>query len=843
MGKKKEKKQNQADANNKRNKEEDSSERMYRYDAFISYRHSELDKYVAETLQKRLENFRLPRNILKKDYTGRRKINRVFRDQAELPLASNLEEPIVEALKTSEFLIVICSPRLKESIWCKKEIETFISLHGIDKVFAVLVEGEPEDSFPTELLYREEQIVMPNGAVRIERKKIEPLAADVRGSDKKGIKKAMDVEILRLLAPMFGLRFDDLRQRHREEKLKRVTFVSVAITLFALLFGALSTATAIRIKHQKEQIEEQSDQISSQAMELLAQSREIEEQNTQLKMEQALNLARQAAAYYEEDERLLAVNTAAMALNQYGGMSMPYTPEAQFELSRALQVYDNGRGCHAIWQMETLGCVSGVQVSPDQSYLLVGDTSGQLALWDIRSRERVFTTQCRVTTTVGFSDTSESTFAFVGDDAFLYSTEDSEIICHRISTGEETVVEQLTGQKINPGNVCGDCIYFCYYTLVCYNATTGQCEEYPIIDYLNYNKVYFSEDGSILCLQCGSEGVLEISFYHRDTMELISSCRIEGETTSDYYIEDGYAYIAVDANNSHASISDIYKVNISNGHIEYSVKSFVRVDSFEPNRKSDLITLIGGTSIQTMDINTGEEGHPCFLENDIVGYHFLQGDQTSIFTFTRDGKAVYVIPEDNFTLFNENLFECNCDSIVGVYKVENGYAVVPENDNRVIFYGATDGSERTEVSSYERENIGHVEEKPVVKAREYGLERAEMVLSILYTDDQDIMFVFYSDGIMEVYRTDNIERLSQFEIGMNEYDIANYYGRDQYGNYYIAGRNYGYCLNEDFKMIAQITALVGVEEDLVIVEGSSTYYSIPIYSVEELLYKAEHIYG
>ena len=34
-----------------------------KYDAFISYRHSELDQFVAVTLHKELENFRIPRNM------------------------------------------------------------------------------------------------------------------------------------------------------------------------------------------------------------------------------------------------------------------------------------------------------------------------------------------------------------------------------------------------------------------------------------------------------------------------------------------------------------------------------------------------------------------------------------------------------------------------------------------------------------------------------------------------------------------------------------------------------------------------------------------------------------
>ena len=89
----------------------DSKEKKtYRYDAFISYRHSELDKFVAENLHTQMEAFKLPGNVKRSGVTTRKKIERVFRDQEELPLANNLEDPIVQALKDSEYLIVICFP-------------------------------------------------------------------------------------------------------------------------------------------------------------------------------------------------------------------------------------------------------------------------------------------------------------------------------------------------------------------------------------------------------------------------------------------------------------------------------------------------------------------------------------------------------------------------------------------------------------------------------------------------------------------------------------------------------------------------------------------------------------
>lgn len=84
----------------------------YRYDAFISYRHTELDKFAAENLHRQMEAFRLPGKLSGRR-EGRTRITRVFRDRDELPLTNNLEDNIMEALRESEFLVVICSPRLR----------------------------------------------------------------------------------------------------------------------------------------------------------------------------------------------------------------------------------------------------------------------------------------------------------------------------------------------------------------------------------------------------------------------------------------------------------------------------------------------------------------------------------------------------------------------------------------------------------------------------------------------------------------------------------------------------------------------------------------------------------
>ena len=121
-----------------------------KYDAFISYRHLEKDMLVAKGIHKALETAKIPRAIRKE--TGRKKINRVFRDQEELPIGSDLGTNIELALSESEFLIVICSPATKESDWVMKEIDTFIATHSREKILAVLADGEPAEMFRLKIL-------------------------------------------------------------------------------------------------------------------------------------------------------------------------------------------------------------------------------------------------------------------------------------------------------------------------------------------------------------------------------------------------------------------------------------------------------------------------------------------------------------------------------------------------------------------------------------------------------------------------------------------------------------------------------------------------------------------
>ena len=65
--------------------------------------------------------------------------------------ARDLGASIEEALAQSRYLVVICSKRTPLSEWCQKDIEIFKGLHGEERIIPVLIEGEPDEAFPSSL--------------------------------------------------------------------------------------------------------------------------------------------------------------------------------------------------------------------------------------------------------------------------------------------------------------------------------------------------------------------------------------------------------------------------------------------------------------------------------------------------------------------------------------------------------------------------------------------------------------------------------------------------------------------------------------------------------------------
>ncbi|MCA1565915.1 MAG: toll/interleukin-1 receptor domain-containing protein [Acidobacteria bacterium] len=226
----------------------------FSFDAFISYSGfrkigaasgaTQVDVKIAERLHKLLESYRVPRALLKKS-PGRtrlpRRLKKIFHDRDEVRVSSNLNDSLTEALRRSRFLIVICSPRARQSTWVNQEIAIFRGLGRGEQILPLLIEGEPAEAFPPELLKP------PTGTGTSaqtgstpEELLAQPLAADIRAPSVSESLRLLKYEKLRLLAVMLGCEYDDLRQREQERFVRRVLSAGAAMLFLMLVLTTLS---------------------------------------------------------------------------------------------------------------------------------------------------------------------------------------------------------------------------------------------------------------------------------------------------------------------------------------------------------------------------------------------------------------------------------------------------------------------------------------------------------------------------------------------------------------------------------------------------------------------------
>ena len=127
------------------------------YYAFISYKRE--DEKWAKWLQHKLEHYHFPIN-----FNGRsdlpKYIRPTFRDVTDLT-PGLLAEEIDKALRSSEWLVIICSPRSAKSPWVCKEAQTFIDLLFSD-ILRDLAKLQPEFKIIMDRHVRPEVIALEN---------------------------------------------------------------------------------------------------------------------------------------------------------------------------------------------------------------------------------------------------------------------------------------------------------------------------------------------------------------------------------------------------------------------------------------------------------------------------------------------------------------------------------------------------------------------------------------------------------------------------------------------------------------------------------------------------------
>jgi hypothetical protein len=321
-----------------------------RYVIFISYRHVEPDRSWAKWLHSALETYRVPRR-LRLAHGLPRRIGRVFRDEEELAASPDLSTGIRKALDQSDHLVVVCSPRTPASEWVNAEVEYFRQKGRENAILALLIEGEPSKAFPPALAaIRSEAVRLIGGSETLEA--IEPLAADVRSDPLEGSRYRKRMAKLRLLAAVLRCRFDELRQREQERRIRLLATVVGALAALTLIVLGLGLFAEI---NRERAVAERNRALSNQSLLLAGLARQETEQGNAV------------------DGILLALEALPRDLQR---QDRHYVPEA------AEALYDAVLARRELAVLRPSGEIGSAELSDDGERVLTVDKSGAAQLWD-----------------------------------------------------------------------------------------------------------------------------------------------------------------------------------------------------------------------------------------------------------------------------------------------------------------------------------------------------------------------------------------------------------------------------------------------------------------------------
>lgn len=252
---------------------------MENIDVLVVHSGEQPDSYYAKELCRILGKYRIPGKVSR--IVEKRKIGPVYLDNG----TGELDEQTQSIVRGSKNIIVICSPRAANCRRIKDIIAVFLEEGSINSIYTLLIEGKPEEAFPERLRYTEYTVkdIEDGEEIKVVEER-EPLAANIIAhSRRESLKKLYGDEKLRIIAPLIGCSFDDLKQRHRRAFLRKVLVWSA---VFSISISIMGTGFLV--------LKERADAASKQAEE----QRMIADSNAKMASEQAKALSGAVSSIY-----------------------------------------------------------------------------------------------------------------------------------------------------------------------------------------------------------------------------------------------------------------------------------------------------------------------------------------------------------------------------------------------------------------------------------------------------------------------------------------------------------------------------------------------------------------
>ncbi|MCR5214780.1 MAG: toll/interleukin-1 receptor domain-containing protein [Eubacterium sp.] len=627
------------------------------YNAFISYKHEPTDIKIATLVQRSLERYTIPEKIQKK--TGIKKIERVFRDTSELSLTDDLSDTIKTALDNSDFLIVICSLKTKESEWVNREISYFLKNNPRNKVFTVLVDGEPDQVIPD--ILKDER---------------ESLSCDFRMPPSKSKK----IELPRIVSAMIGCSYDELMNRQRAYYMRRLFIILSLVIFLGILFISQLIYFLARINNNyKKALENKSKYLATESEDLL-----------------------------NNQQRITAIQLALAALPSQKNPDMPVIPQAVKALSDSINAYrvPNTNQITASWNYKMSTYICSYDISNDGSHIVLLDGNNVISIYDTKDHKKIYHTSSKDLYSQNVKFINNSTFLVWNYDTInAYSIDGSLLYTSKPDTSYLTKENLIHYDDETFTFIYSNNEYF-DLNIITYDAKNGTelfSETYDLasltgMDYIQ--KILLSPDKTKIAYQgtMSEDYTYVIGVYDISSQENNYYLTDQSSSANMYWYDNDLLTLNILSDTSHISnetynsieISDddylMYCINCKTKTVEWETYNSVicsdyYYDFYKPSTEGQIV-FYTGHNYSVFDIYTGEILHSYDANNSIV--YLFESQEGIISCITIDG---YIgTPSDSYdqdVLVLTKHFPNNITNIT----VNNGFYLLNSDfDNELTYY-------------------------------------------------------------------------------------------------------------------------------------------------------------
>ena len=360
-------------------------------------------------------------------------------------------------------------------------------------------------------------------------------------------------------------------------------------------------------------------------------------------------------------------------------------------------------------------------------------------------------------------------------------------------------------------------------------------------------EIYYSEDSNYVFVGTKPENydinvddVTTIHVLETNTANEINNVVITAGYIQGMFTKDNNLYMLLNRSLGANYTATVVSYDYLNGYTNF-IKTFEGkwgkyiTHSFAED--TNAIAVASYDNVYVLDANTGDAIHVFNTSTEIINlYAFINTD--TYLVILKDGSVNYLSMESRNSIELLGKYEFNLSEYSKVITSENGFLLIPTNENRVILYEEKSNKNIKEENieiPYSTDNSVKYTDYDKLKDT-YKMKNKSLIDKMLYSNDKKLLFVNYTNNDLAIYDVKTKKLLNTIT---NLGKVDTYYGKDKNNRIYIGDTTNSYILDKNYNKVGHIKGLRKLDNDKVIISNNGKFYSVKIYNLNELLKEAK----